>query len=385
MKYDIVIVDTGYNGSHPRLRNRNITGIQICKKDVCGYEIITLPQDSDDVGHGTAISNIIYTHAPDASILMVKIFDKLLYVDEDLLSFTLNYILSNVECKLINLSLGISALKDYKKMYNICDEINKKGTVIVAAFDNDGSVSFPAAFDNVVGVTSNNYCYKNDEYFIIDNSIVNVGAKGNMQKIAWLDNKYSIGQGNSYACAHISGISIRQLDGLSSSNCRILLEKLRTNQPTEKENHTYKYDDLLVKKTSINYRNVAIFPFNKEMHSLIRFSSLLPFKIVDVYDVKYSPNIGVSTDLLLNITTNNSYQIKKIDDIDWDTIDTLIIGHTHTLFNSVIKDSKLIENLLNKAQELNKNVFSFDKLPRRYEGNENFSSPDLHDNHIPIP
>ena len=181
MKYDIVIVDTGYNGSHPRLRNRNITGIQICKKDVCGYDIITLPQDSDDVGHGTAISNIIYTHAPDASILMVKIFDKLLYVDEDLLLFTLNYILSNVECKLINLSPGISALKDYKKMYNICDEINKKGTVIVAAFDNDGSVSFPAAFDNVVGVTSNNYCYKNDEYFIIDNSIVNVGANGNMQ------------------------------------------------------------------------------------------------------------------------------------------------------------------------------------------------------------
>lgn len=39
MKYDIVIVDTGYNGSHPRLRNRNITGIQICKKDVCGYDI----------------------------------------------------------------------------------------------------------------------------------------------------------------------------------------------------------------------------------------------------------------------------------------------------------------------------------------------------------
>ncbi|MBD5082105.1 MAG: S8 family serine peptidase [Ruminococcaceae bacterium] len=189
MKYDIVIVDTGYNGSHPRLRNRNITGIQICKKDVFGYDIITLPQDSDDVGHGTAISNIIYTHAPDASILMVKIFDKLLYVDEDLLLFTLNYILSNVECKLINLSPGISALKDYKKMYNICDEINKKGTVIVAAFDNDGSVSFPAAFDNVVGVTSNNYCYKNDEYFIIDNSIVNVGANGNMQKsLGWITN-----------------------------------------------------------------------------------------------------------------------------------------------------------------------------------------------------
>ena len=112
MKYDIVIVDTGYNGSHPRLKNKNITGIQICKNDVGSYDIVTLPQDSDDVGHGTAISNIIYSHAPNVSVLMVKIFDKQLYVDEDLLFFTLNYILSHVECKLINLSLGISALKD---------------------------------------------------------------------------------------------------------------------------------------------------------------------------------------------------------------------------------------------------------------------------------
>ena len=198
-------------------------------------------------------------------------------------------------------------------MYNVCDKINKKGIVIVAAFDNDGSVSFPAAFDNVVGVTSNNYCYKNDEYFVIDNSIVNVGAKGNMQKIAWLDNKYSIGQGNSYACAHISGISIKQLNEMSSCNCQKLLEKLKAHQSSEKESHSYKYDNSIVPKRHMHYKNVAIFPFNKEMHSLVRFQSLLPFKIVDVYDIKYSPNIGASTDLLLNIATKNPYTIKKIE------------------------------------------------------------------------
>lgn len=32
MKYDIVIVDTGYNGSHPRLKNKSITGIKFVKK-----------------------------------------------------------------------------------------------------------------------------------------------------------------------------------------------------------------------------------------------------------------------------------------------------------------------------------------------------------------
>ena len=81
MKYDIVIVDTGYNASHPRLKNRSLTGIQICKKDISGYEIITLPKDNVDVGHGTAVSNIIYTHAPDASVFMVKIFAKKYYLE----------------------------------------------------------------------------------------------------------------------------------------------------------------------------------------------------------------------------------------------------------------------------------------------------------------
>lgn len=135
----------------------------------------------------------------------------------------------------------------------------------------------------------------------------------------------------------------------------------------------------------MHYKNVAIFPFNKEMHSLVRFQSLLPFKIVDVYDIKYSPNIGASTDLLLNIATKNPYTIKKIDDIDWDVIDTLIIGHTHTLLNSVIKDCKLMESLLYSAQEQNKNVFSFDNLPIQFKKNKKFLCPDLHDNYTPIP
>lgn len=115
------------------------------------------------------------------------------------------------------------------------------------------------------------------------------------------------------------------------------------------------------------------------------YQSLLPFKIVDVYDVKYSLNIGASSDLLLNIKTNNSYTIKRIDDINWDVIDTLIIGHTHTLLNSIVKDKKFLDNLLYEAQKRNKNVFSFDNLPNSFQKNEKFLCPNLHNNYVPIP
>ena len=71
-----------------------------------------------------------------------------------------------------------------------------------------------------------------------------------------------------------------------------------------------------------------IFPFSKEMHSLIRFSQLLDFDIVDIYDVKYSLKVHASTNVLLKENLTNNYIIKDINNIKWENIDTLIIGFT---------------------------------------------------------
>lgn len=42
-------------------------------------------------------------------------------------------------------------------------------------------------------------------------------------------------------------------------------------------------------------KKAVLFPFNKEMHSLLRFSSDINFEIVGVYDSKYSANVGATT------------------------------------------------------------------------------------------
>ena len=39
-------------------------------------------------------------------------------------------------------------------------------------------------------------------------------------------------------------------------------------------------------------KKAIVFPFNKEMHSLARFSDLLNFEILDFYDTKFSGNMG---------------------------------------------------------------------------------------------
>ena len=78
----------------------------------------------------------------------------------------------------------------------------------------------------------------------------------------------------------------------------------------------------------LKIKRAAIFPFNKEMHSLIRYHHLLSFELVDVYDVKYSFTVGASTSFLMNDMSVKNYIIKNISEVDWDSFDTLIVGHT---------------------------------------------------------
>lgn len=72
-----------------------------------------------------------------------------------------------------------------------------------------------------------------------------------------------------------------------------------------------------------------MFPFNKEVHSLVKFSESLSFELQDIYDCKYLGNIVSG---LLNDTLETDYIIKDIEKLNWeDEFDTVIIGHTEML------------------------------------------------------
>lgn len=385
MKCDIVIIDTGCEISHPRLVKKDIVNLQVIQKAEGNYSILHTDQDNDEVGHGTAICNIVCSHFPRASILMIKIFDKDLVVNEDLLLFSLEYIGNNIECKIVNLSLGISTLEHYDDLYRICDWLDKKGVMLISAFDNDGSISFPAAMKNVIGVTSDEHCLKNTDYYVCASDIVNICAKGNAQKIAWLEGRYSIGQGNSYACAHVSGIALNIIANISIDNRKELVQYMKKQQEFFWSGDVKEKSTECIKESISKYKKVAVFPFNKEIHSLIRFQSLLPFEIIDVFDIKHSINVGATTNTLLDLNEQKSYIIKNIKEIEWNTIDTIILGHTGHLISTHLMERSLLNWLLSSADFHNKAVFSFDALPKEYLSNQKFVSPPLFHDHKMIP
>ena len=108
---------------------------------------------ADDIGHGTAVYYLIRNSLRniDVEIVNVKIFfkDNLLRYDDFVQ--ILEYLYEHEHFDFINISLGVVQCGDVSKMQEICTRLFERGCILVAAYDNEGAVSFPAALDNVIG------------------------------------------------------------------------------------------------------------------------------------------------------------------------------------------------------------------------------------------
>lgn len=109
------------------------------------------------------------------------------------------------------------------------------------------------------------------------------------------------------------------------------------------------------------YKKVCIFPFNKEMHGIVRFSDKLPFELVSIYDTKYSARVGASAGKLLNTKLSRDFFIQSIEDIDWDSFDTIILGHLDELY-ALSHNENGKEELITKIIQHNKKIYAFDDI-----------------------
>lgn len=140
----IAILDSGV---YP---HQSLTGINIQQLDL--VQTAENP-DADYTGHGTAVADIAHLVAPSADILSVRVLDSegigdTFTVAQGIIAATDNH--ANV----INLSLG--SYGDSMVLRDAINYASERGVAIVAATGNDGigQVSYPAAYDQVIGVTA---------------------------------------------------------------------------------------------------------------------------------------------------------------------------------------------------------------------------------------
>lgn len=344
----IAIIDSGVNCYHSSFGSKKPTL-------VCGRELYS--KQKDFYGHGTAIYNIIRKVEDIAEIVNFKIEHIEDGVNESELIDMLSLISREYEFDIINLSLGLSICENLKKLEAVCNELFYKGTIIVSAFDNVGSISYPAAFRNVIGVTTGELCSKIDDFEYVENSVINLCAKGVVQRVAWNNPDYIMLGGNSFACAHVT-VQVAKFMSQGLRRCEDILNAFK-----KKSKKVYLENrEKNTKQERIPYeiRKAVIFPFNKEMHSLVRFRDMLSFEIVGVYDSKYSGNVGVSTKHILK-DCKESIVIENIENLDWDIFDTMIVGHMDVL-SGLINKFDLRKKIIKEAISRKKNIYSFDPI-----------------------
>lgn len=357
-KMVIVIVDSGVQKDHKHLAGDTI------------QEIVFSPaagaaENAALYGHGTAIYGIIRSCRDMADIINIRIPGIENGIGEHELIEALAYINENLDADIVNLSLGVTAVDDKEALKAACEQLTGKGVIIIAAFDNDGAIAYPAAFDNVIGVISGSSCSTITEFEYIDDTLLNIAARGALQRVLWSSPSFLVIGGSSFACAHVTV----QAAKFFAEGIRSRAELLRKFEEIALRRHTVASSPGTVVPAPRLFpiKKAVLFPFNKEMHSLVRYTHLLDFAIVDVYDTRYSVAIGAATSQLMKDKTVKDFIVKNIEKIEWDDFDTLVLGHLDELEN-LARRNGLKEELLREAVRRQKNVYAFDDLSEFPEG-----------------
>lgn len=339
----IAIIDSGIDASNKIFKNANLTYLNDC---------------IDKEGHGTAVTSIIHSLVPDANLYIYNLFDNGGCVNTDDLINALKYIYSYGYIDIIHLSCGVVACDNISELYEICSQFVNRGSILVAAFDNEGAISYPAAFDNVIGVDITLHSRSGMDYIYLENRAINILGPGCVQRLPWMNATYKYVAGSSFAAPYITSIVAKFLE-----NGIVGLQNIK-NALKDKAYQVWQHDidfNRCMQQPDISSINKAIIlPFNKETHSLVAYQSLLPFQIQGVYDVGISKHIGKRVSDILQYT-DCSLQIDSENSINWKSdFDTVILGHVNVI--SSITKRNILAEVLKKCIAFDKNIYCFDSL-----------------------
>lgn len=345
-----VIIDSGLKYTCENSEEYEIVGYSLKNNEVCFGEF------DDYIGHGTAVYSLIHKIVPKTEFIIFKVFNSDFFCSQDMLEIALEYIYDYIPCDIINISSGICVLES-ECLYNICKKLSEKGVIILSAFDNAGAISFPASFDCVIGVDSSMDCRNINEFEYVEDSIINIRAKGGMHRVAWTEPEFAFVEGTSFSVAYATAMAIKLVESGCSSRDSIL-DEFKKNAVSI---YTYEYIDESLELSMFPINKAIIFPYSKEVDSLVRFADLLSFKIDSICDYRLSGKIGMNVSKrsqFANVRVED-FIIEDIEKTEWNKeFDTVILGYTDIIEKIVNYDYK--EYIFQMCIKYNKNLFMFD-------------------------
>lgn len=318
-------------------------------------------------GHGTACAGIVREIAPTAILYDVRIFDESLTTDSQVL---LAAILWTIEHRMdvVNLSLGTTDVSCRDALTKVCHQAREAGVILVAAEHNDGRESYPAVFPGVIGVTGGKVRGRYGYYYRPGHEIECV-ARGDAQRVCWTDPPYVMVSGTSFAAPHITGVvalirqahpgvpleqvrEMLQANALKGEPDLLLGTRLRSVAAPEPLANTLDFTWI---------QKAALYPFNKEMHSLVRARDLLAFEITGIADPVGKGMVGKDAGEVLGLSAIGAKIRPRLTDALKEA-DTLILGYVDQLGRIGKKD--LLRDAIHTALKHDCHVFSFLAVPQ---------------------
>ena len=186
--------------------------------------------DHDRVGHGTACIHQILRIAPDARVVPIRVFGNQLETSPPTLEAGILYAIER-GVNVVNLSLGTTLKGALNRLYVACELARRKGIIIVAAGHNSQKWSYPAIFENVIGVSAGRFGSAYDYRYHRDGA-TECEAWGVEQPVVWLGGEQQVKHGTSFAAPNITGIVCLLLErhpGASLERVRTLLAEHATS------------------------------------------------------------------------------------------------------------------------------------------------------------
>ncbi len=312
-----------------------------------------LQNSTDHINHGSIIFQIIKKYAPNALLRIIKITDDM-EIKEQALCTALRVLLRDLDVDIVNISMGIVVSEMTDEIIDLCEQLKNKGVILVAAFDNDGAMSYPAAASSVIGVDLSPKCKLVNQYEYIQDDVINIRAFSGILHVKVDNNVFSV-SGTSFTCA-IMTAKIANLLNEKYNKYEQVMEKLEKNATYIVKNKEYKPIP-----TMFEIKKAIIFPFNKEMYSLLANQDLLGFSVVGVFDPVQLGKVGRKLSDELKGDLRNDFTIRNIFNINWEEdFDTFILGHTREISETLGFSFK--EHIVQKCKEYRKKLYAFDNI-----------------------
>lgn len=356
----VAIVDTGIDPTHERVHGISYgVGLRLSARG----EVHSDPDSFDRYGHGTACAAIIRQIAPECDLIAVRIASDTTTISARLLRAGMEWALDH-GADVISVSAGTSTGSEGAAFESFCSRAASMDVPVVAAESNDGRRTFPAACEStlVVGAELTNpepYAFRSDP-----TQKRRFTAFGGHQKAAWLQPRYIFAQGTSFANPRLAGIValiIQQHGRVPLERLLSILEQNALSEPSSPRHESGPSEGEGSSRSLDWIHRAALYPYSKENQSLVRFRHLVPFAVTGVADPIGKRMVGKDAGEVLGIESVG-ITVQASIEAALEDADTLVLGFISELGR--LRSRDLREELLRRAIELGKNVYSFEPLDR---------------------